>query len=95
MKRMIVPAASADVGASVVPAAIAAVLATTSLALADQATGTVKSFDSGAMTLILQDGTTYYLPKNFKNPGLKSGEQVRITWAMQNGRHVASDVSIQ
>ena len=79
----------------IVPAAIAAVLATTSLALADQATGTVTSFDSGAMTLILQDGTTYYLPKNFKNPGLKSGEQVRITWAMQNGRHVASDVSIQ
>lgn len=79
----------------IAPAAVAAVLISTSFVLADQATGTVKTFDPGAMTLILQDGTTYYLPKSFQDPGLKSGEKVHITWAMQNGKHVASDVSIQ
>ena len=79
----------------IVPAAIAAVVASTSLALADQATGTIRTFDPSAKTLILQDGTTYYLPQNFKDPGLKAGENVHVTWAMQGGKHMASAVAIQ
>ena len=68
-----------------VPAAAAAILATSAVALAatQHTTGTVKSFDSKAMTLTLADGTEYMLPKTFKNPGLKAGERVTVAWDMQ------------
>jgi Protein of unknown function (DUF1344) len=78
-----------------VSAALAAVLASSSLAFADQASGTIKAFDAKAMTLTLQDGTEYYLPKTFKDPGLKTGERVQISWAMQNGERMASSVVVQ
>ena len=78
-----------------VSAALAAVVASSSLAFADQTTGTVKSFNNKAMTLILQDGSEYYLPKTFHDPGLKSGKKVGITWSMQNGERMASSVVIQ
>jgi Cu/Ag efflux protein CusF len=60
-----------------VPAAAAALLATSALsfaATAQHATGTVKAYDAKAQTLTLADGSTYMLPKVFKNPGLKAGE---------------------
>jgi Protein of unknown function (DUF1344) len=79
----------------VISAAIAAVVASSSLAVADQASGTVKAFDAKAMTLTLQDGSEYYLPQTFKDPGLKAGEKVSITWAMQNSERMASAVVIQ
>lgn len=79
----------------VVPAALAAVMATSSLALADQSVGTVKHFDSKAMTLTLKDGSMFYLPQGFKDPGIKTGEKVQITWSMANGKHEASAVTIQ
>jgi Protein of unknown function (DUF1344) len=78
-----------------VSAALAAVVASSSPAFADQATGVVKTFDGKAMTLLLQDGSEYYLSKTFHDPGLKAGENVRITWAMQNGERMASAVAIQ
>lgn len=79
----------------IVPAALAAVVATSSLALADQTVGTIKAIDTKAMKLTLNDGTTYMLPAGFKNPGLKTGEKVQVTWSMQNGQHEASTVVIQ
>jgi hypothetical protein len=71
-----------------IPAALAATLSVATLALAapQHATGTVKTFDSKAMTLTLADGSTYLLPGSFKNPGLKAGEKVSIAWDM-NGKH--------
>jgi hypothetical protein len=79
----------------VVPAALAAVVATSSLALADQSVGTVRQIDAKAMTLTLKDGTMFYLPQGFQNPGLKAGEKVQVTWSMENGKHEASAVVIQ
>ena len=54
-----------------VPAAVAALLATSALSFAavQHATGTVKAFDAKAMTLTLASGDTYQLRKTFKNPG--------------------------
>ena len=79
-----------------VPAAIAALLATSaiSFAAAQHATGTVKAFDAKAMTLTLADGDTYVLPKTFKNPGLKAGENVSITWEMKGAKKTADTVTI-
>ena len=79
----------------VLPVAIVAAVASSSLALAAQTTGIVKSFDGKAMTLTLSDGTQYYLPQNFKDPGLSAGKQVQITWTMQGNKHQASAVALR
>ena len=78
------------------PAALAAVLATSSLALAatHHSTGTVKNFDQKAMTLTLSGGTTYELPKGFKDPGIRTGEKVDVSWNMVKGKHEATNVKI-
>ncbi len=79
-----------------VPAAIAALLATSamSFAAAQYASGTVKAFDAKAMTLTLASGDTYVLPKTFKNPGLKAGERVSISWEMNGAKKTADSVTI-
>jgi Protein of unknown function (DUF1344) len=79
----------------VIPAVIAAVIASSSLAFADQSSGTIKVFDATAHRLTLLDGSVYYLPQNFKDPGLKAGEKVQISWAMQGTQKMASAVTIQ
>lgn len=82
--------------ALLVPAATAALFATASIAFAaaQSSTGTVKDFDMKAHSLTLQDGVAYMLPSNFKDPGIKAGEKVKITWEMKGGKHEASQVTI-
>lgn len=79
-----------------VPAAIAALLATSALSFAamQQATGTVKAFDAKTRTLELADGATYVLPKTFKNPGLKAGEHVSVSWELAGSVKNAEAVKI-
>lgn len=77
-----------------VPAVVLASLALMGPAFAAQTTGTVKSFDAKAHTLTLKDGVVYYLPTGFKDPGLKPGKKVSITWEMKSNQHQASNVTI-
>ena len=79
-----------------VPAAAAAILATSAVAFAatQHTTGTVKAFDSKGMTLTLSNGTEYMLPKTFKDPGIKAGEKVSVAWDMKNGSKIAENVTI-
>jgi Cu/Ag efflux protein CusF len=79
-----------------VPAAVAALLATSALSFAavQHASGTVKTFDAKARTLTLASGETYMLPKTFKNPGLKAGEKVSINWEMNGANKTADSVTI-
>lgn len=81
-----------------VPAAVAAILAASTMSFAAAATqhasGTVKSFDSKGMTLILADGASYVLPKTFKDPGLKAGKHISITWEKSGDRMLADQVTI-
>ena len=79
-----------------VPAAAAAILATSAIAFAatHNTSGTIKTFDSKAMTLTLADGASYMLPKGFKDPGLKAGDKVSIAWDAKNGSKVAEKVLI-
>ncbi|RLP26239.1 DUF1344 domain-containing protein [Mesorhizobium sp. YM1C-6-2] len=80
-----------------VPAAAAALLATSALSFAatqQHATGTVKAYDAKAQTLTLADGSVYMLPKTFKNPGLKAGEKVSINWEMKGTSRTADQVTI-
>jgi len=79
-----------------VPAAAAVLLATSSMSFAatSSTTGTVKAYDAKAMTLTLQDGTVFHLPKHFKDPGIKVGEKVSVSWTMVKKLHDASTVKI-
>jgi Cu/Ag efflux protein CusF len=77
------------------PAALAAALALAPAAFAGQtATGSIKSIDMEAHTLTLSDGTVYMLPSSFRDPGLKVGEKVSVSWEMHNGKHLADTVTI-
>lgn len=81
----------------VVPAAVAAILATSALtfaATAQHSDGTVKTFDSKAMSLVLDDGSTFVLPKHFKDPGLKAGEKVSVMWDMSGKNKIAESVKL-
>lgn len=42
--------------------------------------GTIKAIDEKAMTVTLEDGTTYTLPAGFKLAEIKVGEKVVVTW---------------
>jgi hypothetical protein len=79
-----------------VPAAAAAFLASSALTFAatHNASGKVKSFDMQTGMLTLSDGTRYMLPKGFKDPGLRAGEKVTISWDTKNGSKVAEKVKI-
>ena len=79
-----------------IPAAAAAILATSSLVFAatTHTSGTVKSYDSHAMTLTLADGSTYTLKKGVKAPALKAGEKVTVSWDMSGSKKIADKVTI-
>lgn len=79
-----------------VPAIAAAVLATSAIAFAAAQTtaGTIKTVDMKAMSLTMADGTTFMLPKTFKDPGLKAGEKVSVMWNMTGKDKVAESVKI-
>lgn len=78
-----------------VPAALAAFIATAPFAFAAQhATGTVKAFDAKAMTLTLNDNAVYMLPQGFKDPGLKPGVKVTVNWDQKGAQKQAADVTI-
>ncbi|TKT77355.1 DUF1344 domain-containing protein [Aquamicrobium sp. LC103] len=82
--------------ALLVPAAVAAILATSAFAFAapQHTSGVIKTYDAKAMTLTLADGSSYTLPKTFKNPGLKAGEKVSLTWDQTGTRKMADQVTI-
>lgn len=79
-----------------VPAIAAAVLATSAIAFAaaQHTDGTIKTVDMKAMSLTMADGTTYMLPKTFKDPGLKAGEKVSVMWDMSGKNKVAESVKM-
>lgn len=63
------------------------------MAAATQTVGTIKSVDAKNMAVILQDGTTYTLPKGAKPDAFRAGEKVKLTWEMQGQKHVATAIT--
>lgn len=80
------------------PVAVAAALSVSSAAFAAgpsmDSTGSIKSISMKAHSLTLKDGTVYHLPAGFKDPGLKVGETVKVSWTMEKGRHNATQVTV-
>jgi hypothetical protein len=56
-------------------------------------TGTVKNFESGK-SLTLANGDTFELAPNFKNPGIKSGEKVKVAYQKTGKKLQAEMVTI-
>ncbi|MFH1796106.1 MAG: DUF1344 domain-containing protein [Pseudomonadota bacterium] len=54
----------------------------------------MKNYGGKAMTLSLDDGSTYTLPKTFKDPGLKAGEKVNVPWEQKGSSRLADTVTI-
>ncbi|RUW62032.1 DUF1344 domain-containing protein [Mesorhizobium sp. M7A.F.Ca.US.008.03.1.1] len=80
----------------IVSAAAAALLASGSAAFAavKHTTGTIKTFDTTTTSLVLDDGSSFTLPKTFKDPGLTVGEKVRVSWDMKGKNKVAEAVKV-
>ena len=79
-----------------IPAVAAAVIASSPLAYAAQnTTGKIKALDMTASTVTLDNGIAYSLPVNFKDPGLKVGEKVQISWNIKDGKHMATRVKVE
>jgi Cu/Ag efflux protein CusF len=78
----------------IAPLALAAAL-TALPALAAEMTGTVKKADNGADTLLLADGTLFYLGEGASMKGLKPGTKVVVTFDVQAGVKIATGIKAQ
>lgn len=63
--------------------------------MAADATGTIKSIDTKAMTFTLDNGATYKAEKSVKLSSLRIGEKVKVTYEMKYGVKEASSVRAQ
>jgi len=64
-------------------------------AAASETKGAIKAIDEKAMTVTLEDGTTYHLPADFKLAELKVGEKVVISWEAMGKVNEASAVKAE
>jgi hypothetical protein len=97
MRKFIVPAFIALL--AVAPgAAFAATTTATAPAVSTQGdqtvSGKIGSVNLIARSLVMADGTRYFLPLDFKDPGLKAGEQVTVHWKMNGTAHDVTSVTI-
>jgi hypothetical protein len=76
------------------PLVAAGMLAIAPMALAETTTGIVEAVDPTTMTLTLADGTTFQLPADLAYIEVAPGAQVEVTWEMQDGQQVVTDVAI-
>ena len=53
------------------------------LAASTDTSGVIKSIDTKAMTVVLEDGTTYHLPAGYDVKPFKVGEKVVVSWEMK------------
>jgi Cu/Ag efflux protein CusF len=79
---------------SLISAALAASLISTAAFAASQTdTGAIKALDEGKHILTLADGKIFDLPATWKGTGFKVGDKVKVTYEMQNGKMMASEVA--
>jgi len=70
--------------------AVAVLMATGSIALAEEATGTIEAVDGAGRTIMLDDGVTYQLAEAVDVEALKVGEKVTITYEQADGKITVS-----
>ncbi|MBN8631842.1 MAG: DUF1344 domain-containing protein [Rhodobacterales bacterium] len=77
---------------NILPLALIAALGLGSAAMAasTDTSGVIKSIDATAMTVVLEDGTTFHLPAGFDVKAFKVGEKVVVSWEMKGTLKEAS-----
>lgn len=65
-------------------------LGTAVLAASTDTSGVIKSIDAKAMTVMLEDGTTFHLPAGYDVRPFKVGEKVVVSWEMKGTLKEAS-----
>lgn len=75
--------------------AAAALMTSAAAALADESSGKIKMVDPAAMTLTLEDGTVYQLSEGVAIQDLKPGQEVTVSYEVQEGKNVADSVAVQ
>ncbi len=78
--------------AKAVMLALGALLVTSGVALAADATGTVTSVNYGTRTLTMADGKAYSWGETVKPDGLRAGIDVTVTFDVKDGKNVATAV---
>jgi len=69
-------------------AALAAAIAFTAPAFAQEVMGVIKTYRSGDRIIILEDGTQYYISEGVKVREYQPGAKVKIYVEERNGRRV-------
>jgi hypothetical protein len=62
--------------------------------LADEATGTIESFDQEAMMLTLDTGETFTLAEDVSIEGLEPGAEVTVAYEEEDGRFTATAIDV-
>lgn len=75
-------------------AALALLIASTSLSLAASDEGTIASIDREAMTITLQNGNTYKLPGEFDLDAISEGMDVLVAYDTVDGQRTITDMDI-
>jgi Cu/Ag efflux protein CusF len=78
---------------SLLSAALAAsFISTVAFAAAQTDSGAIRTLDTVKHQLTLADGRIFDLPASWKATGFKIGDQVKVTYEVQNGKMTASAV---
>ena len=77
---------------SLVTAALAASIVSATAFAATSDVGPIKAIDAAKHQLTLADGKIFVLPANFAST-FKVGDKVKVTYTMQGGKMMASDVA--
>ena len=77
---------------SAIAMAAAALLGAVSIANAAAVTGTIKSIDTTAKTVTLDNGYVYKWPSKFDAVMYKVGEKVKVTYSGTGSSMMASDI---
>ena len=72
----------------------AALLTAGGAALAEEATGTIESFDREAMTLTLDTGETFTFAEGVSVEGLEAGDEVTVAYEEENGTFRATGIDL-
>ena len=76
-----------------VMAALAASIISTAAFAATSDIGPIKALDQSKHQLTLIDGKVFTLPSTWSGTGFKVGDKVKVTYQIQNGKMMASDVA--
>ena len=78
--------------ALVTTALAASLLTTVAVAASTTETGAIKSLDAATHQVTLTDGKVFQVPAGWSFAAYKVGDKVKVTYELQNGKMMASEI---